>query len=99
MTQDEILDLVVEIIENYPSPLPEEVKAEWQQLNDDIRKLQDKPTYGLGFWHKGYDIHFHGRKILHAKMSQEQYEDMCEIFSSRMTVAEYNEKWKKETPP
>jgi hypothetical protein len=89
MTQDEILDRVVEIIETSPDPFP---KEEWHQLNENIRKLHD-PAYGLGFWHKGYSIHFHGSKILHSKMTEAQYEDMMKVYSNKMTVKEYNEKY------
>jgi len=98
LTQDEILDRVVEIIEQYPFPLPEEIAIEWRQLNDLIRELHE-PSYGLGFWHKGYTIDFYGSKILYCRESKEKYEDMLGVFSAKMTIKEYNEKWKSGTTP
>lgn len=92
MTQEEILDRIVEIIETFPTPLPEEVKKEWRDLNDKMRELHE-PSYGIGFWHKGYEIELYGSKILYCKKSVEEYEDMLGMFGGEMTIEQYNEKW------
>jgi len=92
MTQEEILDRIVEIIETYPTPLPEEVKKEWSDLNDAMRELHE-PSYGIGFWHKGYEIELYGHKILYCKKSVEEYKDMLRMFGGEMTIEQYNDKW------
>ena len=93
MTQDEILDRVVEIIEKYPGKLPDDILPEWQQLNKKMREVSE-PTYGLGFWHKGYRIDFLGSsRILYCKESLEQYEDFFRMINREMTSEEYREKW------
>jgi hypothetical protein len=93
MTQNEMLDRIVEIYENNPSPLPEELLPEWRKLNDDLRELDEEKCYGLGFYHKGYTINLHGSKIFLNKMSKEQYCDMLDMFRGKITVKEFNKKW------
>lgn len=95
MTEDEILDRIVEIIEIYDSvPFPPEISVEWGKLNDRLREFQKKPSYGLGFWHKGYEIELYGHNILYSEMTKEQYCDMMKVFSCGMKIEEYKEKWK-----
>lgn len=95
MTQEEILDRIVEIIETYPT-FTEEVKKEWRDLNYKMRELHEL-SYGLGFWHKGYEIELHGSKIFYCKKSIEEYEDMLGMFAGKMTIDQYNEKWNPKT--
>lgn len=93
MSEEEMLDRIVEIFENSPSPLPEELLSEWKNLNDGIRALYDKPRYSFTFWHKGHIVELRGSQIELGKMSEEQYADMFEVFGCRMTPEEYNKKW------
>lgn len=89
-----MLDRIVEIIETYDSdPFPSNILAEWNKLNEDLRQLEEEPSYGLGFWHKGYEIELYGRKILYGKMTKEEYSDMLEMFAGGMKIDDYKQKW------
>lgn len=93
MTQEEMLDRIVEIFENTPTPLPEELLPEWKSLNDGIRALYDKKYYSFTFCHKGYQIELRGSQIELGEMSEAQYVDMMGVFSCSMTPKDYNNKW------
>lgn len=96
MNQTEILDRIVDIIEQYPMPLPEKVKSEWEQLKTDLRDAQDEPCYGFGFWHRGYEIELYGSKLLYCQVSREQYEDMLEMFGGKISIDDFKKKWDNE---
>lgn len=95
MTENEILDRIVEIIETYPT-FTDEISKEWRSLNDKMRELHE-PSYGIGFWHKGYEIELYGSKILYCKKSIEEFEDMLRMFGGETTIVQYNEKWNPQT--